>query len=251
MHPRGASLPDILTAVSDRTDKKDLRVFTEKPGTKSSVRQHIMQNTMRKAPCSFSHWLGEPVDIYFYPPPTVLVPGSARNKGNVAADALMINFDADKLTVDSHPVQPHGLCLVVGAGNLDDGDPPPRGIDVTKEMLCKLAATIGQLTPFLGDREKMEMVKKHWRWYDPAKGDQIEASGEVSEPHTVRQLVPFVTCPLLFIRASMPFASYALRQLRPSHSHHVRDPSRSLRYPNPSLRVLDLRSAVSRFHSTA
>jgi peptidylprolyl isomerase len=90
----------------------------------------------------------------------------------------MLKFDDKELTIDPSDIQPHGLCLVVASGNLDTGNAAMR--DISKATLAKLCATIGQLGPMVGDRKKMEMVRKHWKWYDPSKGDQLDAtSGEV------------------------------------------------------------------------
>ena len=102
----------------------------------------------------------------------------ARWTENVATDALMLQFDSEALQLSPSAIQPHGLCLIV-AGGVIDSETEIAG--VSKTTVCKLCACIGQLGPVLGDKEKMEVIRKHWKWYDPEKGDKIDKeNGEVS-----------------------------------------------------------------------
>ncbi|GMH70321.1 hypothetical protein TrVE_jg14212 [Triparma verrucosa] len=190
-HPRGTSLAEICSNYSQGIDKGPNRVFTQRPATKASLRQHILQNKMLRARCEFSYWVGEPIDIFYYPPATAeeqkevdkAMKGDAAKKParwteNVATDALMLQFDTEALQLSPSAIQPHGLCLIV-AGGVIDSETEIAG--VSKTTVCKLCACIGQLGPVLGDKEKMEVIRKHWKWYDPEKGDKIDKeNGEVS-----------------------------------------------------------------------
>ena len=92
----------------------------------------------------------------------------------------MLKFDESSTQMSPHEHQPHGLCLLVAGGVID----AEEVASLHKSAIAKLCVCIGQLcsTPgALGDAEKMAVIKKHWKWYDPEKGDAIDAAnGEVS-----------------------------------------------------------------------
>jgi len=137
---------------------------------------HIAKNKMVKHKSSISYWVGSPIDVYIYPPPSEEEaaahlekvggdPASkkARYVHNVAADALTLKLNEETYSVEPSDVQPFGLCLIVAGGAIEhEGDDIGS---ISKISVCKLCATIGQLGPIMGDKEKMEQARKHWAWY--------------------------------------------------------------------------------------
>ena len=103
LHPRGASLGEIIMNYSHGTDKGPNRVLTQRPATKQHLQRHILTNGMQRAKCEFSYWVGEPIDVFYYPPLTAAEkaasphredgkPPRPRTQQNIAADTLMLNF---------------------------------------------------------------------------------------------------------------------------------------------------------------
>ncbi len=178
IHPRGDNLRSIVESVSSNTDTGKSKIFTPRPATVQSVLDYASKNGMLRGKSEFTYFVGEPVDIFYHPPPANGEEG-ARAAHNVAADALLVKLDVGGEGVSASDIQPHGLCLAV-PGGLGDNGSDQIADRMSKVSICKMCATIGQIGGLATDASKMELVKRHWEWYDPAKGDGIDKStGEV------------------------------------------------------------------------
>ena len=183
IHARGDSLQSIVVTNSDDYtllpgQPKPPRVFTEKPATQASVIAHILANKMLRAKANISYWVNSGVDVFYSP--LALDSKGEPMKQNIAADALMLQLSPSMALLPSD-IQPHGLCLCVAAGVIpeDLSAPVPESCvpaPVTKQTILKILAFTGQLGTVQGDAKKMNLVKHHWKWYDPSKGDKIDAA---------------------------------------------------------------------------
>ena len=138
---------------------------------------------MVKVKSSFGYWVGSPIDVYIYTPPSDEEkaahlkkmgndPANMKSRyiHNVAADALTLKLNEETFQAEPSEIQPFGLCLIVAGGLGLDGEEVGEKEgeklgSVSKVSVCKLCATIGQLGPLLGDKDKMLAARKHWAWY--------------------------------------------------------------------------------------
>ena len=186
VHPRGASLQSIVVTNSDDYvllpgQEKPARVFTQKPATQASVIDHVLRHKMLRAKANISYWVNSGVDVFYFP-------SKLDSKGvplvqNIAVDALMLSLSPSMEILPSD-IQPHGLCLCVASGVIpEDLSSSPINYEncipksIEKKTILKILAFTGQLGPVQGDAKKMNLVKHHWKWYDPTKGDKIDAAG--------------------------------------------------------------------------
>ncbi|GMI03375.1 hypothetical protein TrRE_jg5177 [Triparma retinervis] len=170
-HPRGLSLSKIVQDYSQRIDKGESRVFTQRPATKRALLAHIAKNNMVKVKSSFGYWVGSPIDVYIYTPPSDEEkaahlkkmgndPANMKSRyiHNVAADALTLKLNEETFQAEPSEIQPFGLCLIVAGGLGLDGE----------EVGEKEGEKLGSVS-------KVSVCKLY-----PEKGDQIDAAnGEV------------------------------------------------------------------------
>jgi hypothetical protein len=171
IHPRGTSLHQIVTEASGDGPPgvKPVKVFTQRPATLASVLSHIQSNKMFRSKSDISYWVGSGVDVFFYPPPDVVVGAvdstAKAQTPNIAVDALLLKLSLDDLSISSFAVQPHGLCLCVAKGVIpDSAEHPSVPTSLKKETILKILTFTGQLGPVQGDKKKMETAKHHWKW---------------------------------------------------------------------------------------
>lgn len=192
IHARGNDTRKILRDASfppppdDSTGAKVERVFTQRPATRKALMEHVSKNQMLRSQCDFSAWLGQPIDVFYYPPPSSDSSPSSSDVApisrNYVAATLLLSFDSARGEFfASSTIEPHGLCLCVAAGVVpaaegEEGEADLK--DVTKEQVIKLLEFMGQVGELGG--KKIQVAKEGFDAFDHMKCDKVDpGSGEI------------------------------------------------------------------------